>query len=72
MWSSSEMLRDALPWDWNWPFCDTLLGKSWTDGLEYDAIRRQGASNMLEKLSIASSKVFAQVEARASRPTLPT
>ena len=58
------IIRDALPWDWNWPFVDTFLAKSITDDVQYDTIRRQGLSNMVDKLLIRGSKAFEQFQTR--------
>jgi hypothetical protein len=53
-----EPLRDELPWDWKWAFVDTFLDKSWTNNLNYDMIKRQGVSNMVEKILIAGAEAF--------------
>lgn len=53
-----EPLRDELPWDGKWAFVDTFLDKSWTNNLNYDMIKRQGVSNMVEKILIAGAEAF--------------
>ena len=56
-------LLDALPFDHEWPFGDVYLHRVHTSALEYDAVTRQGAANVIEKLTkLAAESVQLRVE----------
>ena len=64
-------VRNALPWDYNWRFQDVFLDSVWTDNFEYDAIKRQGATNCAEKIMIRGAKTSAKLNVSA-RPLPPS
>eukprot|EP00966_Prymnesium_polylepis_P176057 4074982-Prymnesium_polylepis.1 len=65
-----DSVRNALPWDWRWPFGEIKLHSVWTDGLDYDATKRQGTSNLLEKVIARSSPGGVRGRRGLGRPRL--